>query len=200
MVIKTLIFDAGSVLFKHDWKTIKDYILKRHNFSVWLYSDHPKKVQDKYKGLQIGKTSFREVLKGLSGQKDITQILKDYEAGYKKSQKVNSRLLSFLKKIKNRYQLFCLTNTNDIHYKLNIKHGFFKDFKKVYASSKIKLQKPDKRAYLVVLKENHIKPQETIFVDDRPENLTIARKLGMKALIFKDNKQFFKDLAKYNIK
>ena len=49
--IKNLIFDAGSVLFVHDWKKLKIHVLKKHNFSIWLYSDHPKKVQNKYKGL-----------------------------------------------------------------------------------------------------------------------------------------------------
>ena len=112
--------------------------MKEHNFSILLYSDHPKKIQNKYKGLNIGKTSFKKVLSGLSGQKDIDLILRDYEKGYKKYQWLNSRLLIFLKKIKKKYQLFALTNTNDLHFELNTKQGLFKDFKKVYASSKIK--------------------------------------------------------------
>ena len=200
MAIKSLIFDAGRVLFIHDFQKLKSHILKKHNFSILLYSDHPKKIQDKYRGLQIGKTSFKKVLKGLSGQKDITKILRDYEKGYKKHQWVNSKLLTFLKKIKKRYQLFCLTNTNDLHFELNAKQGLFKDFTKVYASSKLKVIKPDKRAFLVVLKDNNLNPEEALFIDDGQENLNVAKKLGMKTLIFKNNKQFFNGLKKFNIK
>jgi len=174
--------------------------MKEHNFSILLYSDHPKKIQNKYKGLNIGKTSFKKVLSGLSGQKDIDLILRDYEKGYKKYQWLNSRLLIFLKKIKKKYQLFALTNTNDLHFELNTKQGLFKDFKKVYASSKIKVQKPDKRAFLAVLKDNHLNPEEVLFVDDQRQNLDVARKLGMNTLIFKNNKKFFKDLKKFGIK
>src|SRR3989338_7011746 len=162
MTIKTIIFDAGGVLFLHDWYKLKSHIMKEHNFSILLYSDHPKKIQNKYKGLNIGKTSFKKVLSGLSGQKDIDLILRDYEKGYKKYQWLNSRLLIFLKKIK--------------------------------------IQKPDKRAFLAVLKDNHLNPEEVLFVDDQRQNLDVARKLGMNTLIFKNNKKFFKDLKKFGIK
>lgn len=199
-MIKSLIFDAGGVLFVHDWKKFKDDIFKKHNFSIWLYTDYPKKIHDKYKGLQIGKTSYKKVLKGLSGKKDLTQILRDYEKAYQDAQMLNHRLLKFLKKIKKRYQLFCLTNTNDTHFELNIKQQLFRDFKKVYASSKIKVAKPNKRAFLVVLRDNSLNPREVLFIDDNLKNLAAARKLGMKTLFFKNNKQFFRDIKKYKIK
>ncbi len=198
--IKAIVFDAGGVLFETDWGSIKKEIMKRHNFSIFLYSDYPKKIQNRFKGLETGRTSFKKVIKELSGFEEIGEIVSDYKKAYTKHQKINRELFNLIKKLKKKHHIFCLTNTNDIHFEANIENNLFKHFKKSYSSCKIKFKKPDKRAFQVIFKENKIPQKETIFIDDKKENLATAKKLGMRTILFKNNPQLIKDLKKLGVR
>lgn len=201
--MKTIIFDAGGVIFESGWDKVKRDIMKRYNFSIFLYSDYPKKIQSKFEGLNLGKISFKKVIKELSGRKnkkEASKIIEDYKKSYKKHQKINKRILNLIKKLKKSYKLFCLTDTNDLHFQINTKNKLFSDFRKIYASCKIKIKKPDKRAFKLILKENKIKPEEVIFIDNNLGNIKSARKLGIKTILFKNHYQLVKDLRKMGVK
>ena len=94
--------------------------------------------------------------------------------------------LRFLQELseENKYKLILLSNTNDIHIewvKQNV--GFFVDFKNCfdafYLSQEINLRKPDKSIYEFVLKQHDLKPEETLFIDDTPENTAAAAELNI---------------------
>ena len=200
--IKNLIFDAGGVIFESGWDKVKKDILKKYGFSIFLYSDYPKKVSKKFKGVSVGKVSFKDVIKYLSKGKTMNKveiIIQDYKKSYNKHQKINKKLLKLIKKLKKLYNLFCLTDTNDIHLEINRENGNFSDFKKVYASCEIGVKKPYKKAFKMVLKDNKIKPTETIFIDNTPKNINSAKKLGFNTILFRNNKQLIKDLKKLKI-
>jgi putative hydrolase of the HAD superfamily len=71
---------------------------------------------------------------------------------------------------------------------------------KTYASCKIGLKKPDKRCFLLVLNNHKLLPNQTIFIDDRHENIKSAQSLGMNTILFKNNKQLIIELKKLGIK
>ncbi len=94
--------------------------------------------------------------------------------------------LKFLKKLKQEksYKLILLSNTNHIHIdwvKQNV--SFFEEFKNCfdafYLSQEINLRKPDSEIYEYVLEKHDLKPGETLFIDDTPENTEAASKLGI---------------------
>ncbi len=198
--VKAIVFDAGGVLFETDWASVKREMMKKYNFSVFLYSDYPKKIQNRFRGLTTGRTSFKKVIRELSGFEEIDEIVNDYKKSFIKHQKINRELFGLIKRLKRRYHIFCLTNTNDIHFEANIENNLFKHFKKTYSSCKIKLKKPDKRAFQIIFRENKIPKKETIFIDDKKENLAAAKKLGIKTILFRNNKQLIKDLRKLGVK
>jgi len=76
MTIKTIIFDAGGLIFKSDWLAIKKDIMKKYNFSILLYTDYPKKVSKKFRGINTGKVSFKDVMRYLSKGKTNENIKK----------------------------------------------------------------------------------------------------------------------------
>lgn len=199
--IKTLIFDYGRVLATTNWEKFQKSIMKKHGFSIFLYSDYPKKIQNKFKGLSTGKHSYREVLKELSGKKEISAIVKDYKNHLIKCQKPNKTLLKHIKKLKKQYLLIYLSNITDLHLEAYRDHGlFFKHFKYGHGSCELGFKKPDRRIFLYVIKRYNLKPEETVFIDDKKENVLAAKKLGMKAIQFKNNSQLFKDLRKLGVK
>ena len=104
--------------------------------------------------------------------------------------------LQLLEKLKERYRLFVLSNTNDIHVpafnkivekicgKIDIAHFFHN----VHYSHQMQMRKPEPEIYQAVLKINNLAPQDTLFVDDRLENIQAAQALGMHTFHVTENR------------
>lgn len=95
--------------------------------------------------------------------------------------------INLLLKLRNKYQIFLLSNTNEIHRKkfneiLFESHGikdFSEIFHKTYYSHQMGLRKPNPKIYEVVLREQNLIASETLFLDDNAENLNSAQGLGI---------------------
>ena len=87
-----------------------------------------------------------------------------------------------LKKTSN-YKLILLSNTNELHIDWVKKHisiydSFKNCFDTFYLSHEINLRKPNADIFNFVLKENKIKAENTLFIDDNSDNIKAAAKLG----------------------
>ncbi|HEY5689611.1 MAG TPA: HAD family phosphatase [Yeosuana sp.] len=87
-----------------------------------------------------------------------------------------------LKKTSN-YKLILLSNTNELHIDWVKKHisiydNFKNCFDTFYLSHEINLRKPNADIFEFVLKENKIKAENTLFIDDNADNIKTAAKLG----------------------
>ncbi len=83
------------------------------------------------------------------------------------------------------YRVFLLSNTNPIHIRrLNDfnENGYplAECFEKCYFSYEIGLSKPGKKIFEYVLNDAGLVPEETLFIDDGPDNCTTARVLGIR--------------------
>ncbi len=96
--------------------------------------------------------------------------------------------LVFLEELaaQNRYELFLLSNTNDLHIecvKQKMGTGRYERFKnafdRFYLSYEMGMRKPNEDIFEFVLQENNLQPNETIFVDDTLENTETAARLGI---------------------
>ena len=186
--IKTVIFDLGGVIYDVDYhKTI--------NAFKALGIDHIEEVytkagqSDLFNDLEVGKISravFVERIKTLSGQyMTSSQIVNAW----------NGMLLGFmpdalvcLKRLRSNYSLFLLSNTNEIHIQeieSRVGAAFFSDFcslfEKVYLSHELGLRKPHSEVFINILKEQGIKANETLFIDDSIQHVEGAIKAGLHA-------------------
>ena len=94
--------------------------------------------------------------------------------------------LEFLKELKksSQYKLILLSNTNELHIDWVKKHiPFYEDFKNCfdafYLSHEIQLRKPNADIFEFVLKENNLKTENTLFIDDNKGNILTAKKIGL---------------------
>ena len=104
----------------------------------------------------------------------------------------------------NKYRLFLLSNTNDIHieYVKSVmgqeKFNRFKNpFEVFYLSYEMGMRKPDTEIFEFVLEENQLEPSETLFVDDTKENTDTAALLGIQIWNLKVGKEDIVDLKAY---
>lgn len=96
-----------------------------------------------------------------------------------------------LTQLRRRYKVFMLSNINDLHANwidayMSREHGIdhfqHQYFDGVYYSHLIRLRKPDLTAYEYVLSDAEITPETSVFVDDLPENIAAAEKVGIRGL------------------
>ena len=94
--------------------------------------------------------------------------------------------LGTLKQLRAHYQVFCLSNTNRIHYdylnaQLQAQYGIDQLdslFDRAYYSFTVGHRKPDVEIYQYVIDDAQIDPSRTLFIDDLPANLVAPAKLG----------------------
>lgn len=66
-------------------------------------------------------------------------------------------------------------------------------------SCDVKLIKPEAEIYQTLITRYNLNPAKSVFIDDRADNCEAARKLGMKAIVFKSFKQAVAELEKMGI-
>ena len=67
-------------------------------------------------------------------------------------------------------------------------------------SCDVKMLKPEHQIYEKVLEQFSLKAEESVFIDDRPENCQGAREVGIRAIEFKNFKQATEELEKLGVK
>ena len=193
--IKNIIFDLGGVILNIDYQlTAKEF--RKLGFADYnnLFTKlNQNKIFDLLETGKISPDFFLNELKKIS-TKDISN--NDLINAW------NAMLLDFPKKrieilkiLKNKYRTFLLSNTNEIHLKAYNKTLFdtfgindlSEILEKEYYSHIIGMRKPDLEIFEFVLNENNLIPEETLFIDDSPQHIDAARKLGIKAYHLKDD-------------
>ncbi len=94
--------------------------------------------------------------------------------------------LEVIEKVKKNYNIFLLSNSNEIHYDLYLRdlqlrfgyNEFAELFHQAYFSFDLHLSKPNSEIYEFVMYQEGLNPEETLFIDDKPENIEAAKKLG----------------------
>ena len=99
--------------------------------------------------------------------------------------------LNLLHTLKTRFNVFLLSNTNNIHIQhINGKmlpaisgdSSLDPFFHKTYYSHVMKKRKPDADIFEQVLEENGLLPEETLFLDDNSSNIQGAASLGIQTV------------------
>lgn len=90
------------------------------------------------------------------------------------------------------------TNTIDVHYQAHIEHGDYELFDAVYASNLIHCVKPRPSFFYHILENDSGAESfdKMIFVDDSPDNVAAAIKLGMHGILFTDAESVQKEIEK----
>ena len=199
MPIKNIIFDLGGVIIDLDYNlTSKAFNqLGVHDFNE-VYSQS--KQDHLFDDFDIGKISsdeFRCILKKKLG---IEVNDEKFDIAWNAMLlDIPKQRLDFIKELGKNYNVFLLSNTNDIHLKevFNIcqrQNGFstFEGyFSKEYYSNQLGMRKPNPEAFNAILAENKIEARETLFIDDTLPHVLGARRVGLHAIHLTPEKSIF---------
>jgi len=190
--IKNIIFDYGNVIFMLDFmKSQKAWEEIGINNSNEFYGH---RVQDPiFTAFEDGSATaeeFRAYIRQKIGNPALTdaQIDSAWNGLLVGVTPGNHELLLSLKP---KYRTFLLSNINPIHYDyimdyLQKEFGFEGNghlFEKVYYSHLVGKRKPNAEIFEQVLNENSLDPAETLFIDDSPQHIATATKLGIQTYL-----------------
>ena len=185
--IKNIIFDLGGVILDIDESMAVHELEKLGvNDMQLVNSVEFKDIDTRFERGIISAATFRKRVKKLFGLNKLSDADFDYVW--------NSVLLDIpreriqaLEEIKQHYNIFLMSNTNEIHYDLyvrdlQLRFGYkqFDDlFDKSYFSFDVHLLKPDPLFFEYVLEQQGLKTNETLFIDDSAANVEAARQMGI---------------------
>jgi len=190
--IKNIIFDYGNVIFDIDFKIAQASFKKLGITDIENFFAHKAHNQlfDDFETGAISPAEFREGIRKAANKPELTDAQID-EAW-------NSLLIGTIQenhdvllKVKDLYRTFLLSNNNEIHYDWIINYlkttfnlnNYDTYFEKAYFSQHMKLRKPNTNIFEQVLKDNHLNPAETLFIDDSPQHIEGAKKVGLNTLL-----------------
>lgn len=84
------------------------------------------------------------------------------------------------------FNIYILSNLSEDAHNAVKKYDFFDSIDGGIYSYQVKLCKPDRIIYIELINKYNLEPNETIFIDDREENIKAAEELGIYGIIFKD--------------
>ena len=201
--IKNIIFDFGGVIIDIDYQlTIKAF----KKLGIENFEEHYSKLKqsnlfDEFEKGIITSGEFRDRIRNISKFPFTDQDIDNaWNAILIDLPKENVDVLG---KLKSNYNLFLLSNTNAIHelaFTEMIQNKFGgnvleKVFDKIYFSHHIHMRKPDPEIFSYLLSENDLVATETLFVDDSPQHIESAQKLGLQTFYF-DKEKTLHDIFK----
>ncbi|MEI8280590.1 MAG: HAD family phosphatase [Bacteroidota bacterium] len=202
--IKHIIFDLGGVLLNIDYnKTEQAFVdLGITNFNE-LYSQLNQNAL--FDNFEMGKISREEFVSTLQGIAPVPLTEEQIVGAW------NAMLLDFplrrlqiLQQLQLHYNMFLLSNTNEVHEEAFNKIltdtvgmpslGVF--FDRVYFSHKVGMRKPMKEIFEYVLLENGLKAEDTLFIDDSPQHIAAANGVGIRTIYLQKGMTIEKDIFK----
>jgi putative hydrolase of the HAD superfamily len=182
-MIKNIVFDFGDIFINLDKLAVYKHLEK---FGFKYVSPELDSLAKNYEMGLISSSDFVLALKEMFPTANEDEIIAAW----------NSILLDFpIERLEfieqlaaeKKYRLFLLSNTNELHIDCVIKsmgtanfNRFKSCFEQFYLSHEINLRKPNTDIYAYVLGKNQLKSEETLFIDDMPENTKAAEGLGIK--------------------
>ena len=184
--IKNLLIDFGGVLIDLDRQRCIENFKKigfEHIDSLLNMYHQQGVFMNQEKGL-ITSDEFRNEIRGMMGKAVSDQQIDDAWNSFLVN--IPTHKLDLLLQLREKYTVYLLSNTNEIHWQWSCKHVFpyrnyqVEDyFEKIYLSFEMKMMKPEPEIFKAIIDDVGINPEETFFIDDSDINCKVANELGI---------------------
>ncbi len=184
-----IIFDLGGVIINLDYeRTTKAFVeLGLLNFKEVYSQLAQNSLFDDFETGRISAPHFiNKLLPLLPKGTSPNQVVAAWNAMILDFPKQKIELLS---KLKNKYRVFLLSNTNEIHM-VKVKREWKKVsedpmeeyFETIFLSHEMGMRKPDPQIFSTVCERKGLNPKKTLFIDDSPQHIEGAKSVGLKTI------------------
>lgn len=194
MKVKNIIFDLGNVLIDldipHFNKTTEALFGNEYEYA--MKEAERRNIWDIFEVGGMSEENFIWNFQNIAKKKQLQpyEIIKAWNSMLGQ---IHPARFDMLERLKKKYNLYIFSNTNSIHiewvnrylkreYKSSIPDFEKKYFEKVYYSHIIRARKPNVDGFLHILNDADLIAEETLFIDDKIENIEGAKLAGMQGL------------------
>ena len=192
------LFDLGGVFFDWDPKSFfKDIFPNDEEMDFFL----TKVCNDEWNLKQDSGRSIKE------GEIDIIKKFPEYEKQIKMYYPNHRKMIKgtfqisidVLKELKrSNYFCYVLSNWSAETFKnIPSEFKFMNYFDGLLNSGKDKLVKPDKKIYFLAINRFNLQPDQTVFIDDKLENINAAKYIGFKTIHLTDPYNIKNEINKF---
>lgn len=184
---KNIVFDVGRVLIDFSFNPFVDFVnehvnrqLSEEEFSKFV------KVSDYEEGKLSTFDFLDNIYNFLNSNSDIRHPLELKEEIKKRWQEIFSpidEMLEYARKVKENHSVFLLSNTSELHWDYLEENYSLLSYSHSYvASYQVKCLKPNIQIYKIAEEKFKLNLSNTIFIDDKLENILGAREAKWNAI------------------
>ncbi len=178
--MKNIIFDLGGVVFARDPKKCTEDFIEFFSFIA------DKKMPHFWEEYDRGTVTIEQTIdhltqiKGCSREKSERYVWESINIQEEIAPTAN--LIAELKS--QGFKLYVLSNMSKEYIEYLRKMPVYKHFDGEVVSCEEFTVNPEEKIYNILLERYSLKPEESLFVDDRPANIEAASKLGINTVLF----------------
>lgn len=194
-MIKTIIFDNAGVLVCRNEDGVYGLFSRLYGVSEDKFRDEYDEIAKK---LDTGEMTGDEFYLALDGFFGKTLPFEEVRAAHRAIFQRKRDVWEYVEVLKGDFELALLSNFGDYFNEFNEDWRLEEliDEDKMFVSYRLGMAKPGQEIYRYTLNSLGRKPEETVFIDDKLENIETARSLGMNVVQFKSAEQLKADLEK----
>lgn len=198
-MIKAIIFDIGGVVTYNIGAYIRNDIVKTLGITKEQYEKACHKLIPLLSTDKISEGKFWEKFVNLTGL-SVKPPSNLWSREFAKRRKLRKSVVSIIKRLRSKgLKIAALSNVIKSHSRVNDQKGIYKLFDLLVLSYEVKLRKPNPKIFKLTLKKLGTKPEETVFIDNKLENVEVARKLKINGIYYRNPTQLNKSLARFNL-
>ncbi|MFW6160493.1 MAG: HAD family hydrolase [Acidobacteriota bacterium] len=184
-MIKSIISDLGNVIVFFDNMIFLQKVVPFSKYSIEEITSLLHNKSDLFRLFDLGKLSPSEFFWKIRSLLKLKIEEKAFFHDYNDIFSLNEPVMKILKGLSNSYKLVLLSNTDVMRF------GFVKEnfpeilfFDEYVLSFEEGRMKPDPEIYKSALQKAGTKAEETVFIDDRQENIKTAQALGLMTVLY----------------
>lgn len=198
-MIKCVIFDLGNVVIDVKPKLMFEKFSRNSGKSIneikKIYNDSVDR-----KKFEKGKITSAEFYNSMKKGMNLGLTFNEFRKVYTGIFSHNREIEKIIPKLKKKYRLVLLSNTDEMHYNF-IKREFpalnyFDDF---VLSYEVGMRKPNPLIFIEAIKKSKTMPWNCAYFDDIFEFVGMARLMGVKAMQFRNSKKLKDNLKQSKI-
>ncbi len=197
--VDTVIFDLGNVLVFHD----NAQLFRTFGMHAGIPGDDFSRLVPAslwgaiHSGQLDGEGIRREICRVLGVDLSEEQFRRDWNSHFK----VNREILPLVESLIGQVKVLLLSNTNAIHMAYLIEElPILQRFDDLVLSHEVKKMKPDPAIFEEALRRAGSVASRTAFFDDVPEFVEAAKKVGLRAYVFRNVEELAAQLEELGLR
>lgn len=194
---QAIVFDFGGVMTgEPNREVVIQFLCESFQLSL---TEFEKANQEKRQAVKLGKTDEQFWLE-FADKRGI--ILPDhwtqrFKLVMKEAIGINPEMYALVDQLREKQiPIALLSNIDERLSKLVREFGLYEPFNPCLLSCEIGAEKPDPKAYEILLEQLDLPSRDIVFIDDKLENVEEAKKMGLDAVLFKSSDQIRQELKR----